>query len=108
MMRTSGGLPFARLYKGPSALGYEVGTAAWWSCAIRLNYRSAREALARVRYWATRLQECLARTRPGVRRVTFLYSCLSEAILSAEFWRDQARSTRTARDTRIATLGALS
>ena len=108
MMRTNGGLPFARLYAGPSSRGYDVGTKAWWDCAIRLNYRSAREALERVRYWAVRLQECLARTRPGVRRVAYLFSCLSEAIVSAEFWREQARSTRAARNTRIQYLGGLS
>ena len=108
MMHTNGGLPFARLYAGPSARGYDVGTKAWWDCAVRLNYRSTREALARVRYWATRLQECLARTRPGLRRVAFLYQCLNEALTSAEFWREQARNTRLARDTRIAYLGALS
>ena len=107
MMRTNGGLPFARLYKGPSALGYDVGTKAWWDCAIRLNYRSVRDALARARYWSTRLTEQLAQRKPAKRRVAFLLDCLQEALISAEFWRSQARNTRLARETRIATRGPL-
>lgn len=102
-------MKFAKLYKGPSALGYDVGTVGWWDCAIRLNYRSVREALARARYWSARLTEHLdlPKSRRSERRARFLLECFYESLTSADFWREQARSTRMARATRIATLGPL-
>lgn len=96
-------------YKGPSALGYEPGTRGWWDCAVRLNYRAARESLKRARYWSARLEQFLALSER--KRTKYMYRVLSgaliEALYSAHFWRDQARHTRLARATRVSTLGPL-
>lgn len=99
-----------KAHVGPSALGYDVGTIAWWACAIRQNYRSAREALANARYWSVRLTEHLAapKSRRSERRAKMLLGFLTEALDRAAFWREQARNTRHARSVRIGTLGPLS